>query len=147
MGKLTALLEDNSRREDLIADVVDVVEDHIAQRTGLRGIALRTAVATVQRKLPDAIPRSVARLLPAFTTALEPLHERSRNASGPEFAKVLKRERAKVADAVLAIADARVAASSNGVLKAFYARFRPTVEHEAEALVPALADVLAKHLA
>ncbi|MGQ0586261.1 MAG: DUF6918 family protein [Gammaproteobacteria bacterium] len=145
MGKFTALLDD-SRREDLIADIVDVVEDHIAQRPGLRGVALRAAMGAVNRRLPDAIPRSVARLLPDFTAALEPLHARSRGAGGVEFARILKRDRAQVAEAVLAIADARVAASSNGALKAFYARFRGIAEHEAEALVPALADVLARHL-
>ena len=143
MGKLTALLEEESRREDLVADVV---EDHIAQRTGLRGVALRAAIAAVHRKLPDAIPRSVRRLLPDFTAALEPMHARSRGATGAEFAKILKRDRAQVAAAVLAIADARAAASTSAALKAFYARFRSTVEREAEALVPGLADVLAKHL-
>jgi hypothetical protein len=39
-----------------------------------------------------------------------------------------------------------VARSSTAALKAFYARFRATAEHEAEDLVPALADALARHL-
>jgi len=146
MAKLAALLED-SRRDALIADVVAVVEDHIQRRSGVRGVALRAAMAAVHRLLPDAVPRTVTRLLPDFIARLEPLHERSRAAHGAEFAAFLKRGRAEAAEAMLAIADARVERSTNTALKAFYARFRSTAEHEAEGLVPALADVLARHLA
>jgi hypothetical protein len=133
------------RREALTADIVAVVEDHIARRAGLRGVALRTAMAAVRRKLPDAIPRTVTRLLPDFVAALEPMHQRSR-VDGPDFARFLARDRAGAAEAMLAIADARVERSSNAALKAFYKGFRATAEHEAEDLVPGLADVLAKHL-
>ena len=145
MGKLTALLE-NSRRDALISDVVDLVESHVAQRSGVRGVALRAAMAAVHRLLPDAIPRTVTRLLPDLVAALGPLHERSRAANGADFARFLKRDKAQVAEAMLGIADARVEHSTNGALKAFYARFRSTAEHEAEGLVPALADVLARHM-
>jgi hypothetical protein len=104
------------RREALTADIVAVVEGHIARRAGLRGVALRAAMAAVRRQLPDA------------------------------FARFLARDRAGAAEAMLAIADARVERSSNAALKAFYKGFRATAEHEAEDLVPGLADVLAKHL-
>ena len=145
MGKLTALLDD-PRRQKLATDVVALVERHIAQRSGVRGVALRAAMAAVHRALPDAIPRTVDRLLPDFIAALEPLHQRSGAANGAEFARHLKRDRAQSAEAMLAIADARVARSSHGSLKAFYAGFRGTAEREAEEIVPGLADLLARHL-
>ena len=145
MAKLTALF-DEARRDALIGDVVAAVERHVAQRSGCRGMTLRTGLAAVQRKLPDAIPRTVTRLLPEFLAALEPLHEQSQARNGQDFARFLKREPGLVGETMMGIADARVERSTNAALKAFYARFRGTAEHEAEGLVPALADVLAKHL-
>ena len=145
MAKLTALLEE-SRRERLIADMVEMVERHVAQRPGFRGVTLRTGMAAVRRMLPDAIPRTVTRLLPDLVAAFEPLHARAQARNGRDFAGFLKRERAPVAETLLGIADVRVERSTNGALKSFYARFRSTAEREAEALVPGIADVLARHL-
>jgi hypothetical protein len=145
MAKLTSLLDD-ARRDALIADVVAAVERHVERRKGLRGATLRAGMSWVRGKLPDAIPRTVTRLLPEFLAALEPLHARSQARNGQDFAEFLKREPAVVAEAMLGIADARVARSTNAGLKSFYARFRGTAENEAEGLVPALADVLARHL-
>jgi hypothetical protein len=145
MAKLTALLED-PRRDAVIADVVAAVERHAEQRKGLRGVTLRAGLAWVRGKLPDAIPRTVTRLLPDLVAALEPLHERSLARDGADFARYLKQNPAVVGETMMGIADARVERSTNVALKAFYARFRGTAEHEAEGLVPALADALAKHL-
>ncbi len=145
MAKLTSLLED-ARRDALIADVVAAVERHVAGRSGLRGITLRTGLGAVQRKLPDAIPRTVTRLLPELVTALEALHEQSQAGNGADFARYLKKHPAVVGETLMGIADARVERSTHGAMKAFYARFRGTAEREAEELVPALADVLGKHL-
>ena len=145
MAKLTALLEP-ARRDALIADVAATVERHVAGRSGLRGVTLRAGLATVRRKLPDAIPRAVTRLLPELVTALEPLYAEAQARNGADFARYLKQNLATVGETLMGIADARVERSSNAALKAFYARFRSTAEHEAEGLVPALADALAKHL-
>jgi hypothetical protein len=145
MAKLSSLLED-PRRDALIADVVAAVERHAEKRKGLRGVTLRAGLSWVRGKLPDAIPRTVTRLLPDLVAALEPLHEGSKARNGAEFARYLKQDPAAVGETLMGIADARVERSSNAALKAFYARFRSTAEHEAEGLVPALADALAKHL-
>jgi hypothetical protein len=145
MAKLTALLDD-ARRDALIADVVAAVERHVAQRSGVRGVALRATLAAVHRLLPDAIPRTVTRLLPDFVTNLEPFLKQSGAADGREFARYLTRDRRRAAEALLGVADARVERSTNAALKTFYKSFRSTAEREAEGLVPALADVLAKHL-
>ncbi len=145
MAKLTSLLED-PRRDTLINDVVALVERHAGQRKGLRGVTLRAGLGWVHRRLPDAIPRTVTRLLPDLVTALGPLHQQSKARNGKDFAAYLKRERALVAAALLGIADARVERSTNAALKTFYAGFRSTAEHEAEEIVPGLADVLGRHL-
>jgi len=134
------------RREALIADLVALVERHARQRSGWRGVTLRAGLAAVRRRLPDAIARTVTRLLPEFVGALEPLHARSRAADGAAFARFLKQDRTLVAETLMGIADARVERSTNAALKAFYARFRGTAEDEAEDLIPGVADVLARHL-
>ena len=146
MGKLTEVLSDDARREELIADLTEMVEEYVAERSGFRGITLRTGLAAVRRKLPDAIPRTITRLLPDFLAALDPLHAQSKARNGADFARFLKNDPALVGETMMGIADARVQRSTNPALKAFYARFRRTAEHEAEEIVPGIADVLARHL-
>jgi hypothetical protein len=146
MTTLADLLLAPGRRDALIADLVALAEGHVAQRSGLRGVALRAGLAAVRRKVPDAVPRAVGRLLPDLVAALEPLHARSRARGGVEFARALKRDKAAVAGTLMGMADARVARSTHATVKAFYARLRATAGDEAEDLVPALADVLARHL-
>ena len=146
MTTLADVLLAPARRDALVADLAVLVETHIARRSGLRGATLRAGMAAVRRKLPDAVPRTVTRLLPDLVAALEPLHARSTARSGAEFARSLKGDRAAVAETLMGIADARVARSTHATVKAFYARFRATAEHEAEDLIPGLADVLARHL-
>ena len=146
MGKLTELLQDTARRDELIADLAEMVEEYVSDRGGFRGITLRTGLAAVKRKLPDAIPRTVTRLLPEFLAALEPLHDRAKARNGEDFARFLKKDRTLVAETMMGIADTRVERSTNAGVKGFYARFRSTAEHEAEEIVPGLADVLARHL-
>ena len=146
MTTLADVLLAPPRRDALAADLVALVERHVEERSGLRGVALRAGLAAVRRKLPDAIPRTVARLLPDFVAALEPLHARSKAKSGAGFARFLKGDQALVGETLMGIADARVERSTNAALKSFYAKFRCTAEHEAEELVPGLADVLARHL-
>ena len=146
MAKPSELLLDEARREQVIRDLAAMVEDYVAHRSGFRGITLRTGLAAVRRKLPDAIPRTVTRLLPEFLGALDGLHERSKARNGRDFAAFLKREPALVGETMMGIADARVERSTHAGVKSFYAKFRSTAEHEAEGLVPGIAEVLAKHL-
>jgi hypothetical protein len=127
MTTLADILLAPARRDALVADLVALVERHVHERSGLRGVTLRAGLAAARRKLPDAIPRAVTRLLPDLAAALE---------QGQPLA----------AATLMGIADARVARSSHAAVKSFYAKFRGTAEREAEGLVPGLAEVLAKHL-
>lgn len=146
MTTLADILLAPPRREALAADLVALVERHVAGRAGLGGVALRAGLGLVNRALPDAVPRAVDRLLPDLVAALEPLRARPDAAGGPGFARVVRREHARIAAALAKVADARAARSRNVALKALYARIRDMAVREGEALIPALADVLARHL-
>lgn len=146
MTTLAEVLLAPARRDTLAADLVALVESHVAHRSGLRGMTLRAGLAAVRRRVPDVVPRAVQRLLPDLVAALEPLHARSKARDGVAFARSLKQDRAGVAETLMGIADARVQRSTNAMAKSFYARFRGAAEHEAEDLIPGLADVLGKHL-
>jgi hypothetical protein len=127
MTTLADLLLTPARRDALVADLVALVERHVHERSGLRGVTLRAGLAAVRRKLPDAIPRTVTRLL-------------------PDLAAALGEGKPLTVATIMGIADARVERSSHAAVKSFYARFRGTAEREAQAVVPELAEVLAKHL-
>lgn len=146
MAKLSELLLTDGKREALVRDITALVERHVERKGGLKGITLRTGMAAVRRKLPDAIPRTVTRLLPDLLQALEPLHERSGAKNGRDFAAFLKKDPRLMARTMMGIADARVERSTNAGLKSFYSRFRGTAESEAGELVAPLADALGRHL-
>ena len=128
MTTLADVLQAPTQREALVADLVALVERHVERRSGLRGVTLRAGLAAFHRLQPDAIARAIERLLPELAVAL---------ADG----------RPVTIATLMAVADARVARSSNPAVRSLYAKFRGVAEREAGDVVPELARVLAKHLA
>ncbi len=62
-------------KDALVSDCVQLVENRVARRGGLRGITLKTGLAVIKAARPDIVQRAVRRLLPEFVASLEPLYQ------------------------------------------------------------------------
>lgn len=147
MKTLADILGAPHQREAVIADVVTLIEQQVARRSGLTGMGLRTALGMARAARPDLLQRAVGHLLPGFATALEPLYRRFRSGGEDgDFSVFLQKHTAEARDALLSVADRRAAGLSNPSLKAVYARFRGVAEAEVENAIPPLSRLIRGYL-
>ncbi len=147
MDKLADSLLSDGRRDVVIVDCADLIEAHVKQLRGLKGIALRSAFAMLRGGEANAVHNAVAGLIPEFVHAFEPLYRDFQNGNvDGGFGDYLKSQRRRSVDAMLGVTDARFAKTKNSTLKAVYPKVRGTIESELNAVLPGLAELLERHL-
>jgi hypothetical protein len=143
---LNEILWSPLQRENFAADLVRLVDQHLAGVRGLRGIGVRTGMSLLRAAKPDLLDGALRRNAPQFIAALEPLYESFLNGSDRDFAMFLQKHREQARDALMTVADRRIAASSNTALQAAYRRVRDSVQAEVESAVPALGSLIRGYL-
>ena len=108
------------------------------------GIAVKAGYAAVKGIKPGFVKNTVEHLLPEFAEQLDPVWEEAKKAPSPSGYLVANKSR--VADALLAVTDARAAKSTKGMVKGTYERLRGSAKKNVEEAVPRLGKLLEKHL-
>ena len=128
----------------MVDDCVALIEAEVASKRGVTGMAVKAAYKTVKKFRPGMVPMAMDHMLPDFARQVDPLWERCQ-ASGEEPRAWFVARKVEVANALLAVTDARRDKSPNKVLVKAYNSLRPkAVDHIGEAM-PRLADLLVKH--
>lgn len=146
MKGLADILLASQHKKAVVADCVDLIESHIASRSGLKGIALKTGLSMLKRAKPGFIERATGRLLPEFIDALEPLYQESQKLGKGDFNTYLKGNAQRATNAMLVVADRRVKDSESQTVKSTYARMRGDAERELLAAMPKLSQLLTSYL-
>jgi hypothetical protein len=138
-------LGQDPQRKAVVADACNVLDQEVADKSGLGGVAIRGAYAIVKGIKPGFVEEVVDGLLNDFLIALDPLYQEAleRNeAPGRHLAANGDR----VADALLAITDARAARSSRAVIRKTYDKLRPAAKKHVSSAAPRLGQLLDRHL-
>ena len=130
----------------MIADVVRALEQHVSQRGGLKGMALKTGLALVKGAKPDILERAVGKFLPDLVTVLEPAFTEFRKSSNGDFSVHLGQQAQTLAQQLLSVADAKIASSQNATAKSAYQKFRGGAADEVQQLLPRLGKVVSAYL-
>lgn len=146
MGSLADILLAPARKDALVADCVQLIEQHVAGRGGLKGVGLKTAVGVLKAAKPDILARAMQRLLPDCAAALDARYQTSRR-EGRDFGAELLNREDETCSALLRVADQRVAASQNAAARKVYARLRGSAEDEVKLILPRLAPLIARYAA
>ena len=142
------LLEDKSKRPRILADCVRLIDEEVASKGGLSGIAIKAAYKVVCAVKPGIIHESMDALLDDFVGRLEPFYadHRKAGASPSMFGDTLNRRRPDVADALLGITDDRAKKAKNATLKGAYEKLRPQAKKHVEEAIPRVGRTLSPHL-
>ncbi len=142
------LLGDPQKRPRLLSDCERLVEDEVAGKSGLTGLAIKAAYRVVCAIKPGLIRDSLDSLIDDFVKRLEPFYAQHRSAAGDPkaFGDVLTRRKGEVADALLGITDDRAKRAKNETLKSAYGKLRPQAKKHVEEAVPRVARTLTPHL-
>jgi hypothetical protein len=144
MATLTEVLNDETKKGQVVKDCCDLIEAEVKDKGGISGLAIKAGYSTVKGIKPGFIEKAVTDLLPDFAKALDPLCDDARAASKP-VADYFSANAPKVADALLAITDAKADRAKSGVAKSAYEKLRGSAKKNVEAAAPRLGRMIEKH--
>ena len=142
MGLSNELL-DPTKKEMIVNDCCNMIEEQIASKSGVGGMALKAAFAAIKGIKPGYINGAVEQLLPSCLTAVDPIWNQGMQNGDP--VKHMVDSSSVTADALLSVTDERVQKSSRQIVKGTYEKFRGSAKKHVEEAVPDFAKVIEKH--
>jgi hypothetical protein len=142
MKSLKTAIEDPDTLDAATRDCVTLVEREVASKSGLSGMAIKAGFATLRGLRPGFLESVVRGLLPEFAAAIDPI---ANEVAHDGVVGHLSSNSGRVADALLAITDGKAERSQNRAAKSAYARLRGSAKGHVEAVVPRLAEMVARY--
>jgi len=147
VSALNEKLCQSPQRAQVVKDAGRLVDAEVRAKSGLSGMAIKTAYKAVSRIRPGLIEQVVDNLLDRFVETLEPFYtewdEAGRTRS---FESHLGSQSRKVANALLSVTDRRASNVDNRTLKKAYNSLRPQGEKNVEAAVPGLGKLIDRYV-
>ena len=141
---LTDVLNDEATRASIIDEVVRLVDDEVGKQRGLSGVAVKAGYEVVQGIKPGFVKNVVEHLLPEFAAALEPMCDQAA-AQGQSVSAYFRANSSQIAEALLAVTDARAQRSEHGSVKGAYGKLRGSARKNVEGAVPGLGAIVEKY--
>jgi hypothetical protein len=136
-------LLDATRKGAVITDCCKLVDEEVASKSGLSGLAVKAGYAAVKGVKPGFITQVVEKLLPEFIDQLEPFWNEGVQKGKP--ADHLVANRGRVADALLSVTDGKVKSAKSSVVRGTYEKLRGSAKRNVEDAVPRLSRLVEKH--
>jgi hypothetical protein len=144
MTTLVEVLTRPEKKASVVDDCCDLVDQEVADKSGLSGMAIKAGYGAVKGIKPGFIKQAVTDLVPEFAKALDPLFIEANGKSEP-LAAYFTKHAARAADALLAITDGKAERSKHALVKGTYGRLRGTAKKNVEHAMPRLGALIAKH--
>ncbi len=141
MPSLPDLLLDPVKRAELIASTAKLIDEEVAAKSGLTGLALKAGYRLVKGFKPGFITEMVTALLPDFAKGLQPFIDEA-GAQGKGIASHFVAESGRAAEALLGITDERARASKLAAIRSAYDGLRGSAKRHVEAAMPRLGALL-----
>ncbi|MGD8862934.1 MAG: hypothetical protein PVI30_23170 [Myxococcales bacterium] len=145
MATLRELLGEGDTRQRLIDDALKVLDAEVADKSGISGMAVKTAFKLVKGVSPGFLRQVVDHLLDDFLDALDPIYQEALEKNVPPR-QHLQSDPSRVANALLSITDRRAQNAKNQAVKKTYGKLRGQAEKHVEAAVPRLGELFDKHV-
>jgi uncharacterized protein DUF6918 len=144
LATLRDQLGHGDKRAAVIKDANDVLEMEVQDKGGLTGVAIRGAFAIVKGIKPGFTTEVIDALLNDFLDALDPIYQEA-VAQSKSPGEHLKANRDRMAEALLAITDARAERASRTVVKKTYEKLRPSAKRHVSDAAPRVGELLDRH--
>jgi hypothetical protein len=132
-------------RPQVVADCNKLVEQEVGDKSGVSGTAVKVAYKTVNAFMPGHVRHMVAALLPEMVDKLEPYWADFSTSGGAGFGEYLAMRGEEVSQALLAVTDARAAASGRPTIIKAYGTVRGSAGKHVEAALPRVGDLVLKY--
>ncbi len=111
---------------------------------GISGLAIKAGYGAVKGIKPGFVRGVVTDLLPEFAQALDPVWQDAKKDS-KAVAAFFASNSGRVADALLAITDAKAQRAKSAVVKGTYEKLRGSAKKNVEAAAPRLGEMVQKY--
>jgi hypothetical protein len=132
-------------RPQVIGDCYLLLDQQVAEQSGISGTAVKLAYKTVNTFKPGHIRFMVESLLPEMVDHLEPYWADFTASGGSEFGDYLAKRGEEVSQALLSVTDQRAAASGRPVVIKAYGTVRGSAGKHIAAALPQLGDLVLKY--
>jgi hypothetical protein len=137
-------LTDETTKKNVIKDCCELIDAEVKDKGGISGLAIKAGYGTVKGIKPGFVEKAVEDLLPEFAKALDPIYADAKSQNKP-VADFFSSNASRVADALLAITDAKAQRAKSGVAKSAYDKLRSSAKKNVEQAAPRLGKLLEKH--
>jgi hypothetical protein len=136
----------NDKRPALVADCVKLVDEEVASKSGLSGIAIKGAYGAVKAIKPGIVSEVVDGLLDDWVARLEPHFQAWKGSAGGSLADFVSRRCDDVAEDLLSVTDERAVRTKHKTAKKLYDKLRSSAKRNVSAAVPRLGALVERHL-
>lgn len=141
---LAEALTDESKKPLIVKDTLELIDSEVKDKGGISGLAIKAGYGAVKGIKPGFVQHAVEDLLPEFAKALDPIYADAKSQNKP-IADFFATNAGRVADALLAITDAKAERAKSGVAKKAYGQLRGSAKKNVEQAAPRLGKLLEKH--
>ena len=134
------------QRAHVVEDCVHLIDEQVKHKSGLSGMALKGAYATIKTIKRGFVTSVVEALLDDWLRKLQPHHDRWAAGGSGTFAEHVIARSDDVAEDLLQVTDERAATTSHTTAKKAYTRMRGSAKKNVVEAIPELARLIEKHL-
>jgi hypothetical protein len=145
VAALSESLLDDVKRTAFLADAKEVLDAEVSDKGGASGLAVKGGYAAVKKISPNIVPDALESLAPKLVSQLEPFWQEYTATGSGNFADLLVAKSDEVAEALLAVTDARADASTRPALKKVYSSMRSSAKKNVIEALPRLGDLVQRH--
>jgi hypothetical protein len=127
----------------IVQDCCEMIDVQVAGKSGLSGMAIKTAFAALKGIKPNYIHGVVDSLSKPCFIAIDPLWEEGLQQGEP--VEYLKTNRSQTADALLSVTDAKAKNSKIQLVRGVYGKLRNSAKQHVEEAIPDFAQIIGKY--
>jgi hypothetical protein len=129
----------------VVADCFALLDQQVAEQSGVTGTAVKVAYKTVNTFMPGHVRFMVESLLPDMVDKLAPYWADFSGSGGGDFGDYLAKRGDEVSQALLSVTDARAAASGRPTVIKAYRSVRGGAARHVEAALPGVGELVATY--
>jgi len=141
---LVDALTNQTKKPEIVKDCCALIDEEVKDKGGISGLAIKAGYGAVKGIKPGFVEGAVEDLLPEFAKALDPLYGEAKS-QGKPVSEFFASNASRVADALLAITDAKAQRAKSGVAKGAYEKLRGSAKKNVEQAVPRLGKLIEKY--
>ena len=147
MKSLREIIEDPKVSQSVLSDGLRVLDEEIAKRSGIGGMAIKGAYKVVKNiQGGRTLEKAVKILMPEFIDRLDPYFARfQEEGKGKTWDQYLRPHYDTLADELLSVTDRKILGTDNRGVRGTYDKFRPKAKKEVAASLPALARMIERY--